>query len=87
MVVVAKKMAVDEKALVQYVEKLDDKNLEAMEDEEVSLVDGVFKSAFEALGEETWYCGDGFVVSSCVRSINNLFGGTMLTFDLLEEVA
>ncbi|GJW74037.1 hypothetical protein Tco_0133407 [Tanacetum coccineum] len=51
------------------------------------IVDGVFKGAFGALGEETWYCGDGVVVSSCVRSINNLFGGIMLIFGLLEEVA
>ncbi|GJR77051.1 hypothetical protein Tco_0089416 [Tanacetum coccineum] len=51
------------------------------------IVDGVFKGAFGALGEETWYCGDGVVVSSYVRSINNLFGGIMLIFGLLEEVA
>ncbi|GKB04023.1 hypothetical protein Tco_0832166 [Tanacetum coccineum] len=108
LVVVAKKVVVDERAFVQCgggtlggdeigefkssfvegdVDKLVDFSLEAIEDEEVSLVDGVFEGAFGALGEETWYCGDGVVVSSCVRSINNLFGGIMLIFGLLEEVA
>ncbi|GJR42798.1 hypothetical protein Tco_1310901 [Tanacetum coccineum] len=52
-------------------EKLVSLSLEAMEDEEVVMVDGVFEGAFRALGDETW-------------SVNNCFGGIMLIFGLLE---
>ncbi|GJR56285.1 hypothetical protein Tco_1406806 [Tanacetum coccineum] len=41
------------------VEEVGDLNLESMEDEEVALVDGVFEGAFGALGDETWFLGDG----------------------------
>ncbi|GJZ74242.1 hypothetical protein Tco_0638388 [Tanacetum coccineum] len=34
------------------VEKVGDLSLEAMEDEEVAMVDGVFEGAFSALGDE-----------------------------------
>ncbi|GJY17922.1 hypothetical protein Tco_0389413 [Tanacetum coccineum] len=37
-------------------------SLEAMEDEEVALVDGVFEGAFGALGDESWCLGDGVLV-------------------------
>nr|GEX03264.1 hypothetical protein [Tanacetum cinerariifolium] len=36
------------------VEEDDDLSLEAMEDEEVAIVDGVFEGAFGALGDESW---------------------------------
>ncbi|GJV35751.1 hypothetical protein Tco_1408228 [Tanacetum coccineum] len=38
--------------------------LEAMEDEEGPLVDSVFEGAFGALGDKTWYFGEGVLVSS-----------------------
>ncbi|GKF17906.1 hypothetical protein Tco_0062824, partial [Tanacetum coccineum] len=41
-----------------------DLSLEAMNDEEVALVDGVFEGAFGALGEESCCFGDGVLVSS-----------------------
>ncbi|GJT56526.1 hypothetical protein Tco_0991580 [Tanacetum coccineum] len=41
-----------------------DLSLEAMEDEEVALVDGVFEGAFGALADEWWCVGDGVLVSS-----------------------
>ncbi|GJT92310.1 hypothetical protein Tco_1081155 [Tanacetum coccineum] len=36
----------------------------AMEDEEVALVDVVFKGAFGALGDKSWCFSDGVLVSS-----------------------
>ncbi|GJS33673.1 hypothetical protein Tco_0532055 [Tanacetum coccineum] len=46
------------------VEKVGDLSLEAMEDDEVALVDGVFEGAFGALGDESWCFGKGVLVSS-----------------------
>nr|GEW69206.1 hypothetical protein [Tanacetum cinerariifolium] len=46
------------------VEEVGDLSLEAMEDEEVAMVDGVFEGAFEALDDETWYFREGVLVSS-----------------------
>nr|GEX76321.1 hypothetical protein [Tanacetum cinerariifolium] len=46
------------------VEEVGDLSLESMEDEEVAMVDGVFKGAFEAFGDESWSLGDGVFVSS-----------------------
>nr|GEW20449.1 hypothetical protein [Tanacetum cinerariifolium] len=46
------------------VEEVGDLSLEAMEEDEMALVDGVFESAFGALGDESWYFGEGFLVSS-----------------------
>ncbi|GJW75675.1 hypothetical protein Tco_0135045 [Tanacetum coccineum] len=39
-----------------------DLSLESMEDEEVSLVDGIFEGAFGALDDETWFLGAGVLV-------------------------
>ncbi|GJS74012.1 hypothetical protein Tco_0706853 [Tanacetum coccineum] len=39
------------------VEEVDDLSLEALEDEEVAMVDGVFKGAFGALDDESWCLG------------------------------
>nr|GEW66324.1 hypothetical protein [Tanacetum cinerariifolium] len=39
------------------VEEAGDLSLEAMENDEVALVDGVFEGAFGALGEESWCFG------------------------------
>ncbi|GKC53782.1 hypothetical protein Tco_1076527 [Tanacetum coccineum] len=39
---------------VRDVEEDGDLSLEAIEDEEVALVDGVFKGVFGALGDERW---------------------------------
>ncbi|GKC43328.1 hypothetical protein Tco_1061050 [Tanacetum coccineum] len=41
------------------VEEDGDLSLEAMEDEEVALVYGVFEGAFSALGDEWWCISDG----------------------------
>nr|GEU70156.1 hypothetical protein [Tanacetum cinerariifolium] len=41
-------------------EEVGDLSLEAMEDDEVVLVDGVFEGAFGALGDESWCFGEGF---------------------------
>ncbi|GJV12232.1 hypothetical protein Tco_1353773 [Tanacetum coccineum] len=41
------------------VEEVGDLSLESMEDEEVSLVDGIFEGAFGALDDETWFLGAG----------------------------
>ncbi|GJU00305.1 hypothetical protein Tco_1110643 [Tanacetum coccineum] len=53
----------------------------AMDDEEVALVDGVFDGA---LGDESWCFGEGVLVSSLVRSMNNYLGGMMVIFGLLK---
>ncbi|GKE65376.1 hypothetical protein Tco_1519537 [Tanacetum coccineum] len=42
------------------VEKVGDLSLEAMKDEEVAMVDGVFEGAFRALGDETWFGSGSF---------------------------
>ncbi|GJW75778.1 hypothetical protein Tco_0135148, partial [Tanacetum coccineum] len=39
------------------VEEVDDLSLEALEDEEVAMVDEVFEGAFGALGDESWCLG------------------------------
>nr|GEU65666.1 hypothetical protein [Tanacetum cinerariifolium]GEX62350.1 hypothetical protein [Tanacetum cinerariifolium]GEX62571.1 hypothetical protein [Tanacetum cinerariifolium] len=50
------------------VEKDDDLSLEAMEDEEVALVDGVFEGAFGPLGNERCLL-DGLEVEALVDAI------------------
>ncbi|GJT27205.1 hypothetical protein Tco_0907480 [Tanacetum coccineum] len=45
-------------------EEFGELSLEAMEDEEVALVDGVFKGAFSVLGDESWCFGDRVLLSS-----------------------
>ncbi|GJZ48390.1 hypothetical protein Tco_0602222 [Tanacetum coccineum] len=39
------------------VKEVDDLSLEAIEDEEVAMVDEVFEGAFGALGDESWCLG------------------------------
>ncbi|GJU51219.1 hypothetical protein Tco_1220774 [Tanacetum coccineum] len=39
-------------------------NLEAMDEEDVALVDGVLDGAFGALGDESWCFGEGVLSSS-----------------------
>ncbi|GJR26541.1 hypothetical protein Tco_1102773 [Tanacetum coccineum] len=58
----------------------------SIEDEEVSLVDGVLEGALGALGDEIRSLGDGVVVSSWVKSTKNCFGRMMLIFSLLETL-
>ncbi|GJV60950.1 hypothetical protein Tco_1467050 [Tanacetum coccineum] len=53
---------------VRDVEEDGDLSLEAIEDEEVALVDGVFKGAFGALGDERW-CVDGLEVEALVGAM------------------
>nr|GEW67794.1 reverse transcriptase [Tanacetum cinerariifolium] len=42
------------------VKEVSDLSLEAMEDEEVAMMDGVFKGAFGALSDETWFRSRSF---------------------------
>ncbi|GKE54923.1 hypothetical protein Tco_1490079, partial [Tanacetum coccineum] len=58
----------------------------SIEDEKVSLVDGVLKGALGALGDHSLSLGDGVFVSFWVKSTNNCFGGMMLIFGLLEAL-
>nr|GFC78805.1 hypothetical protein [Tanacetum cinerariifolium] len=58
----------------------------SIEDEEVSLVDGVLEGALGALDDEILSLGDGVFVLSWVKSTNNCFGGMMLIFGLLEAM-
>ncbi|GJR75648.1 hypothetical protein Tco_0088013 [Tanacetum coccineum] len=58
----------------------------SIEDEEVSLVDGVLEGALGALGDKIRSLGDGVFVSSWVKSTNNCFGEMMLIFGLLETL-
>nr|GFC23238.1 hypothetical protein [Tanacetum cinerariifolium] len=46
------------------VEEDGDLSLEAIEDEEVSLVYGIFEGGFGALEDERWCVGDRILVSS-----------------------
>ncbi|GKC70338.1 hypothetical protein Tco_1116221, partial [Tanacetum coccineum] len=66
------------------VDEVDDLGMYSIEDEEVSLVDGVLEGALGALGDEIGCLGDGVFVSSWVKSTNNCLGGMMLNFGLLE---
>ncbi|GKG13717.1 hypothetical protein Tco_0350677, partial [Tanacetum coccineum] len=68
------------------MEKLLEEEMLSIEDEEVSLVDGVLEGALGALGDEIRSLGDRVVVSSWVKCINNCFGGMMLIFGRLETL-
>ncbi|GJZ09614.1 hypothetical protein Tco_0543897 [Tanacetum coccineum] len=57
------------------VEEVGDLSLEATEDDEVALVDGVFEGAFGALGDESWCFG--LEVEALVDVIEN----GILSFD------
>ncbi|GKG10915.1 hypothetical protein Tco_0342315 [Tanacetum coccineum] len=49
---------ISERPLVEGdVEEVDDLSFEAMEDEELAMVDRVFEGAFGALGDESWCLG------------------------------
>nr|GEU54985.1 hypothetical protein [Tanacetum cinerariifolium] len=50
------------------VEENGDLSLEAMKDEEVALIDGVFEGAFSALGDERW-CVDSLEVKALVGAM------------------
>ncbi|GKF04620.1 hypothetical protein Tco_0035288, partial [Tanacetum coccineum] len=58
----------------------------SIEDEEVSLVDGILEGALGALGDEIGSLGDRVFVSSWVKSTNNYLGRMMLIFGLLEAL-
>ncbi|GJV85868.1 hypothetical protein Tco_1525766 [Tanacetum coccineum] len=62
------------------------RNLEAINDEDVPLVDGVLDGALSAFGERGCCFGDGVLASSCVRSMNNLLGGIIMIFGFLEAL-
>ncbi|GJR98736.1 hypothetical protein Tco_0270910 [Tanacetum coccineum] len=66
----------------------DDQQLvvKSIEDEEVSLVDGVLKGTLGALCDEIRSLGDEVFVSFWVKSTNNCLGGMMLIFGLLEAL-
>ncbi|GKB03585.1 hypothetical protein Tco_0831728 [Tanacetum coccineum] len=53
--------------------------LEAIDDEEVSLVDGAF-------GDRGCCFGEGVLSSSCVRSMNNFLGGIIMILGFLESL-
>nr|GEX83089.1 hypothetical protein [Tanacetum cinerariifolium] len=60
MVMVANFVVVVVKACVGDVEEIGDLSLKSVEEEEVFTVDGVFKGAFGALGDKTWFGGGSF---------------------------
>nr|GEX10437.1 hypothetical protein [Tanacetum cinerariifolium] len=60
------------------VEELGEFSLDAMDEKDVALVDGVLDGAFVALGDESWCFDEGVLVSSLVRSTNNCLGGMMV---------
>ncbi|GKF38663.1 hypothetical protein Tco_0118724 [Tanacetum coccineum] len=66
----------------------DDQQLmvKSIEDEELSLVNGVLEGALGALGDEIRSLGDGVFMSSWVKSTYNCLGGMMLIFGLLEAL-
>ncbi|GJW22459.1 hypothetical protein Tco_0033081 [Tanacetum coccineum] len=69
----------------RHVEEDGDLSLEAIEDEEVALVDGVFEGAFGALGDKWWCVGNGVLVYTEVQTQqNNCLGRMMLIFGLLD---
>ena len=61
-------------------------DVDGKEDVEVACVEGVLDGALGALGDEHGFCGEGVVLSSWVRSMNNCLGGIMTSFCLLPLV-
>ncbi|GJW22330.1 hypothetical protein Tco_0032952 [Tanacetum coccineum] len=70
----------------KWVMKGDELSLELIEDEEVPLVEGVLDGALGAFGE--WGCcfGDGVLVSSSVRLMDNFLGRISVIFGFLESL-
>ncbi|GJT70030.1 hypothetical protein Tco_1029316 [Tanacetum coccineum] len=62
------------------------KHLEAIDDGDVPLVDGVLNGALGAFGDRGCCFNDEVLASSCVRSINNLLGGIIVIFGFLEAL-
>ncbi|GKB44717.1 hypothetical protein Tco_0889659 [Tanacetum coccineum] len=56
----------------------------SIEEDEVSLVDGVLEGAFGALGDDSRSLGDEFIVSSFVMSMKSCFGGMMVIFGFFD---
>ena len=56
---------------------------DGMEEVEAPFVDGVLEGALGALGDEHWGGGDGFLLSSIVRSMKSCFGGMITSFCFL----
>ncbi|GKB93350.1 hypothetical protein Tco_0979487 [Tanacetum coccineum] len=65
---------------------VDELSLEAIDDEDVPLIDGVFDGALGAFGDRGSCFGDRVLASSCVRSMNNLLGGLIMIFGFLEAL-
>nr|GEU94564.1 ribonuclease H-like domain-containing protein [Tanacetum cinerariifolium] len=68
-----KEHAVEKKRKNEDVEEDGDLSLEAIEDDEVALVDGAFEGAFGALRDE-WWCVDGLEVEALVNAMEPLTG-------------
>ncbi|GKB97714.1 hypothetical protein Tco_0983851 [Tanacetum coccineum] len=58
----------------------------AIDDEEVSLMDGVLDGAFDAFGDRGCCFGEGVLSSACVRSMNNFLGGIIVILGFLESL-
>ncbi|GKB29401.1 hypothetical protein Tco_0868802 [Tanacetum coccineum] len=61
-------------------------SFEAIDDEDVPLVDGVLDGALGAFGDRGCYFGDVILASSCVRLMNNFLGEIIMIFGFLEAL-
>ncbi|GJX47435.1 hypothetical protein Tco_0272625 [Tanacetum coccineum] len=57
---------------------------ESIEEDEVSLVDGVLEGALGALGDDSRSLGDGVIVSYFVKSMKSCFGSMMVNFGFFD---